>query len=415
MAKKKRSKRQSIRNSDFFSEPLYGMDLNFKADGNRSAGPAETNDILQHGKEDLAEVLAKALKYSGREERETHGFHTYPAGMHPDCAADIIAVCPGAVHDPFCGGGTVLVEGILANRATSGTDISPIALLVAATRTAPMHMATPLRSAARKVAEYAKQPIEVIVPEEVTTWYEPHVAQELGRLRDGILKMDPAVQPLLNTVFSSILIKTSFRNSDTSNHRTPTQRPPGTCLTLFHKKARLLGRALEFLPKNLPSANLRHGDARVIKPPGKVDLILTSPPYPGVYDYLPMQQLRYAWLGLNPGPDYTKEIGSRRNFRSKGHDDAIKAWQKDTKKWITTQSSALNPGGRMAIVVGDGLVGDRQIDTLHPTIKAMEAAGLTIIARASANRPDHARNSTRTEHLIMGELQVSETDSTPSS
>ena len=32
-------------------------------------------------------------------------------------------------------------------------------------------------------------------------------------------------------------------------------------------------------------------------------LVLTSPPYPGVYDYLPMQQLRAAWLDLdlNPG------------------------------------------------------------------------------------------------------------------
>lgn len=404
MAKKKRSKRQSIRNSDFFSEPLYGVDFNFKTEDGRSAGPSETDDIRRHGESDLADTLARALEYSGREERETHGFHTYPAGMHPDCAQDIIAVCPGAVHDPFCGGGTVLIEGVLANRQTSGTDISPIALLVARARTSPIEMATPLRSAARRIAEYAKQPIEVAVPEDVTNWYEPHVAQEIGRLRDGILQADPAVQPLLRTVLSSILIKTSFRESDTSNHRSPTQRPPGTTLTLFHKKARLLGRALEMMPANLPTAGIARGDARTTPAPHKVDLILTSPPYPGVYDYLPMQQLRYAWLGLKPGQDYTNEIGSRRDFRARGRSDALKVWQADTKKWISTQASMLNKGGRMVIVVGDGLVAGRMVDTLAPTVEAMEAAGMHIVARASADRPDHARGATRIEHLVMGEM-----------
>lgn len=405
MAKKKRSKRQSIRNSDFFSEPLYGVDLNFKTEDSRSAGPAETDDIRRHGDDDLSDTLARALEYSGREERETHGFHTYPAGMHPNCAQDIIAVCPGAVHDPFCGGGTVLVEGVLANRQTSGTDISPVALMVAQARTSPIEMATPLRSAARRVAEYAKQPIEVAVPEEISGWYEPHVAQEIGRMRDAILKADPAVQPLLRTVLSSILIKTSFRESDTSNHRSPTQRPPGTTLTLFHKKARLLGRSLEMMPANLPVAGIHRGDARITPAPHKVGLILTSPPYPGVYDYLPMQQLRFAWLDLKPGRDFTNEIGSRRDFRARGRGDALKVWQADTEKWIATQASMLDKGGRMVIVVGDGLVAGRMVDTLYPTVEAMEAAGMRIIARASADRPDHARGATRIEHLVMGEMQ----------
>ena len=80
-------------------------------------------------------------------------------------------------------------------------------------------------------------------------------------------------------------------------------------------------------------------------------------------------------------------------------------WQDDTKKWITTQASALNPKGRMVIVVGDGLVAGRLVDALQPTVEAMESAGMTIIARASADRPDHARDSNRIEHLVMGEMK----------
>ena len=65
----------------------------------------------KHGEKELSELLADALSKSGHVDRGTHSFHTYPAAMHPDMAKLIISELPGAVHDPFCGGGTVLIEG----------------------------------------------------------------------------------------------------------------------------------------------------------------------------------------------------------------------------------------------------------------------------------------------------------------
>lgn len=411
MAKKKRAKRQSIRNLDLGfvgSEPLYGLEGlssgSTHDDDRRTPGPSEVDGVRTDGDPEMAAVLAQALSFSGREDRDTHGFHTYPAGMNPSCAAAIIDACPGAVHDPFCGGGTVLVEAMLVGRQASGADLSPIAELVTRARTAPVEMATPVRAAARRITEHAKQVYESSVPESVTSWYEPHVAQELGRLRDGILKEDPKLHSLLWAVFSSILIKASFRESDTSNNRVPTQRPAGTTLTLFHKKARLYGRMLESMPTGLPRPIIEHGDARETPPPRMVDLVLTSPPYPGVYDYLPLQQLRYAWLDLTPGSAFSREIGSRRDFRARGRGNAVKEWEAATQAWIRTQAQALNPGGRMAVVVGDGLVAGRNVDTLDTTVRAMEAAGMFIYARASADRPDHARGDIRTEHIVMGAL-----------
>lgn len=409
MAKKKRAKRQSIRNLDLGfvgSEPLYGLEnlssgTPYESDM-RTPGPSEVDGVRTDGDPEMAAVLANALSFAGREDRDTHGFHTYPAGMNPSCAAAIIDACPGAVHDPFCGGGTVLVEAMLVGRQTSGTDLSPIADLVTRARTAPRELATPVRAAARRITEAAKNLTPTTIPEAVQSWYEPHVAEELGRIRDGILQEDASIQPLLWAVFSSILIKSSFRESDTSNNRVPTERPAGTTLTLFHKKARLYGRMLESMPADLPRPVVEQGDARTTPPPRMVDLILTSPPYPGVYDYLPLQQLRYAWLDLNPGTAFAREIGSRRDFRARGRTDAVKEWQSATQSWIRTQAQALNPGGRMVVIVGDGLVAGRNVDTLDTTIRAMEAAGLFIYARASADRPDHARSDIRTEHVVMG-------------
>ena len=338
----------------------------------------------------------------GAVDRATHGFHTYPARMHPDAAAAIIDACPGRVHDPFCGGGTVLVEGLLAGRETTGTDASPIAVLVSQARTADKSMTTPMRSAARKITEAARLRVDVEVPELAERWYQPHVAQELGRIRNGIEGADAKVQPLLRALFSSIIVKTSYRKSDTQNRRETHHRAPGTTAILFHKKARELGRWLDAMPDG-PRPLAQLGDARRDSPAAECGLVLTSPPYPGVYDYVPMQQLRAAWLELDLGPGASSEVGSRRSFRAKGRKDALRQWRDDTAAWIGQQARCLAPGGRMVIVVGDGLVGDRMVDALGPTVESMNAAGLSVVARASADRPDHARESIRIEHMVMAE------------
>jgi hypothetical protein len=368
----------------------------------RTAGPPKALSARSSGDEHWGEVLRDALVQDGTVDRATHRFHAYPARMHPDCAARLIAECPGHVHDPFCGGGTVLLEARLAGRASSGTDLSPIAVLVSEARCAPVELPPLLRRASRKIADLAQRRVDVQVPELADRWFQPHVAQELGRIRDGIKISPPEVQPLLRAVMSSILVKVSFRESDTSNRRSPHHRPPGTTATLFHKKARELGRALDALPAG-PSPRIRCADARRLGSPEPAGLVLTSPPYPGVYDYVPMHQLRYAWLGIDPGAGMSGEIGARRAFRSQGRQDALRQWRRDTDAWVLTQAQCLAPGGRMVIVVGDGLVGDKAVDTLGPTVESMRAAGLDIVARASADRADHAREMIRIEHMVMAQ------------
>lgn len=368
----------------------------------RIAGPPEATDIRFDGDIGSGQILVEALKYTGRIERGTHGFHAYPAGMHPDAARAILRLTDGPVHDPFCGGGTVLVEAVLAGRTATGTDLSPVATLVATARTTGPELATPLRSASRKLAEAARKRVPTDVPDICRDWYEPHVADELGRLRDGIREQDPAVRPVLWAVFSSILVKASFRESDTSNRRKPGHRPPGTTAVLFHKKARELGRKLEEMPAER-DVRVRRDDARVRSPPSGTALVLTSPPYPGVYDYLPMQQLRYAWLGVEPtGKAFSAEVGSRRGFRAQGRAGAFRQWRQDTAQWISTQTRGLRDGGLLVVNVGDGLVGGRLVDALSPTVEAMRDAGLEIVARGSADRPDHARQAVRIEHMVLG-------------
>jgi len=354
------------------------------------------------------DTLALALAAMGEVERVTHGFHTYAAGLHPDAAARLVAAFPGdSVLDPFVGGGTVLVEGRLAGRRTVGRDVSPVALLVATARTttAGEETLTRMRSAARRLAEDARKarqdPPDRIL-HAVADWYAPYVLHELEAIRRGIAETEPGLsRTLLEACFSAILVKVSWRRSDTSQQRVRHDRPAGTAAVLFHKKARELGRRIaalrDLVPADTAPSDLALTDARRLVLAEPVDLVLTSPPYPSTYDYLPMQHLRTVWLGLPPGEG---EIGSRRAFRE-GHRDARQEWMDDTRAWMSRALRWLRPGGHLVILIGDGLTPTGPIDTAAVTEEAARDVGFEAVDRASVERPDVARQTMRWEHALV--------------
>ena len=67
----------------------------------------------------------------------THGVHPYPAMMIPQVARRLIQSYGregDVLFDPYCGTGTTLLEGMLANLKSSGTDLNPLARLIARTK-----------------------------------------------------------------------------------------------------------------------------------------------------------------------------------------------------------------------------------------------------------------------------------------
>ena len=376
----------------------------------KQSGWLEVNNVETRGDPALANACAYALTRTGRVERLTHGFHTYPAGLHPETVQTLLELCPGqTLLDPFCGGGTTLIEGLVAGREVIGTDLSPVAVLVATGRTLlwSTEDVSRMRGAARRITESAKGwqdlPRDPAVLG-IRSWYEEHVGRELEGIRRGIELAPNELQAALRLCFSSILVKCSLRRSDTSAERVVKHRAPETTAILFHKKAREYGRKLEELraacPPEARSAVLL-GDCRENRLSGTVDAIVTSPPYPGVYDYLPLQRLRLAWLGL--GSDRrTEEVGPRRAFKADRR-DALNRWRGDMTAWLKTANRQLVDGGRIAIVIGDGFSGRQPLDSLAPMESAAAAAGFRSLARASGARADEGPGVKRLEHVMLFE------------
>jgi hypothetical protein len=85
----------------------------------------------------LVEAVSTREKVTGA----PHDFYRYPARFSPVFAREAIKsfTQPGDfVLDPFCGGGTTLVEALSLGRRVAGMDVSSLAAFLARTKTTPI-------------------------------------------------------------------------------------------------------------------------------------------------------------------------------------------------------------------------------------------------------------------------------------
>ncbi|MEI9864897.1 MAG: DNA methyltransferase [Limisphaerales bacterium] len=90
---------------------------------------------------ELSKSVIDAVMTRERVEGAPHDFYRYPARFSPLFAREIIKAYtkPGeVVLDPFCGGGTTLLEAMSQGRRAAGIDVSTLATFIARTKTTPL-------------------------------------------------------------------------------------------------------------------------------------------------------------------------------------------------------------------------------------------------------------------------------------
>src|SRR5262245_8194208 len=116
------------------------------------------------GDSEIAAVLGRCLAVDPDENLPfTHGFHAYPARMHPETARRVIEAFPGGrIVDPFVGSGTTAVEAVRAGRPFVGLDISkvPLEIAWARTRVGLPEQSRKVEAAAHRLAGRAFQEVE---------------------------------------------------------------------------------------------------------------------------------------------------------------------------------------------------------------------------------------------------------------
>ena len=365
---------------------------------------------------DVDPGLARAL---------THGFHAYAGRLHPSIARGAITRWSAAgdtVVDPFCGSGTVLTEAMSLGRVAIGNDASPLGVAIAQARTTLLGEAQreALVAEAKRIAELAGEDARKRRRPDLPAWasreferFFPHVAFELFALR--ALVMEVPRQPIGNALrlcFSANLVKLMKAGPEAPRDGEAKRIARGVPSRLLADRAVELAHGLAALerktPPGTPAPVIRLGDARELKgiANGSARLIVSSPPYPGTYDYAAQHDARFTWLELPRRSFESAQLGARTGGVGLGADPA--AWRASQRQWLGEMARILAPGGHALLIVGDGVLGNAPEDA--PATIAELAAPLRLepIARASQARATHDRRlreifqgRARQEHLLL--------------
>ena len=387
-------------------------------------GSPKAAELLAHA---LDVAPAKAPDGAADDEPDrvhVHGFHAYPARMHPTTARRLVeafAAPSHAVLDPFCGSGTVLIEALLAGRVAAGSDLNPLAVLLASRKLARhteaeldeiVASAVVARAFADQRRTHRRGATHRYGPEDVQT-FDPHVLLELDSLRAHILSLPGGpVRQDLWLVLSAILVKVSKKRADTSVELAPRRLAAGYTSKLFVRKAEELARRVrEFqsaLPKPRPSHRIERDDATKLPSfqDRSIDVIVTSPPYAATYDYVAHHALRSRWLGLEATVFETGELGSRRKYAPLSATEALRAWEQELGSFFAAAHRVLRRGAPMVLVMADSEVQKAPLRAEEVVARVAEGKDFRPVARASQSRPHfHGsqafRDAPRREHALL--------------
>jgi SAM-dependent methyltransferase len=329
--------------------------------------------------------------------KHVHRLHPYLGKFVPQLAEAFLRryVRPGQlVWDPFVGSGTTLVEANALGARAAGCDVSAFNCLLTEVKTARYEPAALLADVLRLSAAPRSLSTSRRAGPYLRRWFAPRAIRELLAFRE---RLEDMWYPDLWRV----VLSRSARSARLARHDDlDFPREPARDDYFCHKHRRVchpVGEADKFLRRYVRDALQRvqefgdlrtdaevavlHGDARVLDPPGPVDLVLTSPPYPGLIDYHEQHAYAFELLGLERRDD--EEIGR-----------GVKGYCEDVAAVFRRCAAALRPGGKVVVVVNDrrGLY-----DEILP------ASGLAIEERLTrhVNRRTGRRNSEFYEDVLV--------------
>ncbi len=341
--------------------------------------------------------------FNGASTRElTHCYHDYPARMIPQVAAKLIEMYgenAKLLFDPYCGSGTSLVEGMLRGIDVIGTDLNPLARLIAEAEVSLPDLFT-LDNSIKQFNDFVlrSQPIKLDKPpvingiSNIEFWFKPQVIEKLLRLKVFIDTIeDDAVRLFFKVAFS----ETIRESSNTRNDEFKLYRYEQSKLKIFNpnvfyimssklKRNRLglekyVEKMLEL--KDFPEAKV-YGFNSVEEMPGEVfgkrlaDIVVTSPPYGDSHTtvaYGQYSRLSAAWLGLQEPEKIDRKLMGGQSLKKipvfpsdslnetidiiRHKDDKraleVASFYSELQRSIVNVAKVIKPGGYACYVVGN--------------------------------------------------------------
>ncbi len=371
----------------------------------------------------------------------THCYHAYPAMMIPQVARrllDDFAPTDGCklVFDPYMGSGTTLVEAALKGITSFGTDINPLARMIAQAKVSDFDVSTiedyfsdiqlmPFEYSPQKVVDTDFSRIS-----NYSFWYSKDVLLKLSYISQYIEQMDSDLRLFFKVALSEVVREVSFtRNGEFKRYRmaedkVKTFNPDvfGLFASKVSRNINGLKQYLSAIPKKVDSTicdfNTVFDIPNDIINDCSVDMIVTSPPYGDSHTTVAYGQFsRWAneWFGFDNAStldsllmggkksasskfetlSINQELAEIKNLDPKRYLEVV-SFLNDYSDSIKNIAPKIRKGGRVCYVVGNRTVKGIQIPLDYFTAEMFEKQGfghLITIVREIPNKRMPSKNS----------------------
>ncbi len=308
-------------------------------------GPGKQHLSLQVKVEATQALNIKSKLHRARRLRYgPHDFHEYRGKFFPQLVRSILNITHvevgATVLDPFSGSGTTLAEATSTGMKTIGTDMNPLSVLVSKAKTeiyqlGHRQLERLIKKLISNVNKYdgTQEDLKKVWSqtdiEYLERWFPRHTLNELAFVRrtcDKISNKDNVV--IFHAWLSNIIRGVSWQKAEDLRVRKEIRKIPKNeairnFLSEVEKQTSRVLPYLEVLEQHEPSfhtAKVLLSDARSLTTShpdllGRVDSIITSPPYATALPYLDTDRLSLIVLGLLPRNQHrsqeTDMIGTR--------------------------------------------------------------------------------------------------------
>jgi len=309
-------------------------------------------ELTQNGISQVTE--RKELHNARRLRYGPHDLHEYRGKFFPQLARSLINISgipEGAlVLDTMCGSGTTPCEAIAAGRSAIGADLNPLSVLIARVKSMlPFEdSATFAETTERYMEKFA---FKTSSPEKIwqendlrylARWFDPVAIADIAAIVAETRSIrKPLYRDFFRVCLSNIIRSVSWqKDTDLRVRKEVLPYEPGTAISRFKDEANgQIDRIYPYLCvlpkwKRQTFLDIRCGNAINIVSlfpefSGKVDLLVTSPPYATALPYLDTDRLSLIVLGLLPRKQHKNaeaEMVGTREISERGRREAWEAY-----------------------------------------------------------------------------------------
>ena len=345
-------------------------------------------------------------------------YYSYPATFIPEipyAMIEILSQKGDVVLDPFGGIGTTFMQALSLERIPYSFDINPVATTVCKTLYMlfdPSINKETIRNQLLQLCEGYDETKDYTVylsiqRKELSGWFEKNTFNEISFLFYKFDHLqDKVVQNVMKLILSSILVTLSSQNkgwayiADNVKPKKDELREKPVFDQYAISTKNLLNDVIDH-ESRLPSSfaafyskishKSRVFEDSLVNAPIKsesVDLVITSPPYPRMIDYVKSQRLAFNFFNDNFADYIGREIGAR--YR-RSRRDCLNSYEQDIRQINKKIFDVLKPGGYFCVVLPDYDAKDNRKDVIERIVEDYTKLGMDKVFEVGRYIPSHKR------------------------